>query len=65
MLDTCFYCGEDIYQSDEICSKGFGQAHIECAEREDPEELDYITLTKKGQANAIRKPPPRSKAKRH
>ena len=40
MVDNCIYCGEDIYPDDESCSKGFGQAHIECAEREDPEELD-------------------------
>ncbi len=39
-IGSCFYCGESIYHGDEICYKSFGQAHIECAEREDPEGLD-------------------------
>jgi predicted nucleic acid-binding Zn ribbon protein len=40
MLDKCIYCGEDIYPDDESCSNYIGQSHIECAEREDPEELN-------------------------
>jgi len=40
MVDNCFYCGEDIYPEDESCIKSLGHSHAECAEREDPEELD-------------------------
>lgn len=40
MLDKCIYCGEDIYPDDESFSNDIGQAHIECSEKEDPEELD-------------------------
>ena len=40
MNEECIYCGETIYQSDEACHKSFGNAHVECAEAEDPEELD-------------------------
>jgi len=40
MGDQCIYCGETIYPEDESCSNSFGSAHVECAEEEDPEELD-------------------------
>jgi len=41
-MDTCFYCGENLYPDDETVSKVFGQAHVECSESEDPEEIDNI-----------------------
>ena len=40
ILDQCIYCGETIYPDDERCSAKGWVAHIECSEREDPEELD-------------------------
>jgi predicted nucleic acid-binding Zn ribbon protein len=40
MNEKCIYCGEPIYPDDEVVSKISGMAHIECSEREDPEEND-------------------------
>jgi len=40
MIDKCVYCGEDIFPDDEICLTSIGNSHVECAETEDPEELD-------------------------
>ncbi len=39
-MDECIYCGGIIYPDEEKVSKSFGVAHLECSEREDPEELD-------------------------
>jgi len=40
MLGICVFCGDDIYPDDESCSETSGEAHVECAETEDPEELN-------------------------
>jgi len=39
-MDSCIYCGETIYPDNEKDYKSLGVAHVECSEREDPEELD-------------------------